>query len=182
MAVNSAWDVGAQSIASPIPMIGLAKGLFGLRAGKSQRSFERARSQAAVDEAQRNSDEFNQNAPINQARLSQSLASRGVGNSSIATQDTTNLTATQGRQRAALQSNLEMARSAKSMMRRQQKYQHRMGPLNFYEQLIARTGQMMGSPQELGAQNQARGIGNSAEQGAVSGMTEGMGGMAGMFG
>ena len=156
---NSAWDIGAEAISSPIPIVGLAKGIFGRRQAKAQRGLQRGQAQVAVNQAERGQAEFEQNAPIEQQRLQQSLANRGVGNSSISTQDTSNLLATQARQRAAHAENVDLARRGKQNLDRSFKYARRMGPLNFYEAILNRTQQAMSSmampgvPEGMGGEN-----------------------------
>lgn len=134
------WGGAGEAIASPIPAFGIAKAVFGRKNARRQKSFEKARMKAAVAGAERDVAEFEQNAPIQQAQLAQSLASRGLGTSSIQEQDTRNLTATQGRQRAAVNENLDLTRRGYSLWRKQQKHAKRMGPLAFWEALTMRVG------------------------------------------
>lgn len=160
---TGAWDIGAQAISSPIPMIGLAKAFFGRRAQKAAAGAQKARMMQGVHNAERAQAQFEQDAPIQEQALQQSLASRGVGTSSMQEQDTKNQLATHARQRAALAENLDVANRGMSAYKRQQKYAKRMGPLNFYEALIGRTAQAMQgalSPEALGQQNVARGVGS----------------------
>lgn len=144
MAGSYAWDAAGGAISSKLPMFGIAKAVFGRRLAKQQRRYEHARAKAAVAGAEREEAEFEQNAPIQQQGLQQSLASRGLGTSSIAEQDTANLKATQGRQREAVQENLRLARQGYSLYRKMRRHQKRMGPLAFFEGLVSKAVDVIG--------------------------------------
>lgn len=148
--MSSAWDIGAQAISSPNPMVGLLKGIFGQRAAKAKAKYEKAQIMHGVHDAERGQQEFEQNAPIQEQGMQQSLASRGVGTSSIAEQDTKNLLATQARQRAAHAENVNVAHMGLSAYNKQRKYARRMGPLAFWEAasnaVAGAVGSMTGMP------------------------------------
>ena len=141
----SAWDIGANALASPNPLAGALMGFFGRRGAKARRGYDRRQAQAQVDQAERGQAEFEQNAPIEEQAQAQSLASRGLGTSSIKEQDTRNLLATQARSRAAHEQNVDLARRGKSILRKQQKFARRMGPLNFWIAATQKAGELVGA-------------------------------------
>ena len=134
------WEGAGDALASQIPLTGALKAIFGRKIAKKRRSYEHARAKAAVAGAEREEAEFEQNAPIQQQALQQSLASRGVGTSSISEQDTKNLTATQARQREAVQENTRLTREGYSLYRKKRRHAKRMGPLAFWEGLAMKVG------------------------------------------
>lgn len=152
---SGAWGDIGQGLQSKAPGPALLQSFFGRRIAKRGRRYEKARMKAVLNEAERDVGEFEQNAPIQEQHLQQSLASRGLGTSSISEQDTRNLLSTQARQRASVHERYELARQGYSLWRKQAKYQKRMGPLKFLEGLMILGGRVVsaaasGGMSELG--------------------------------
>lgn len=111
-AVNS--EAGASPSAVVNLVTGLFKGYIFGRAAKKQRAYEKAQRAYALAQAQRNLDQFNEDAPRQTAAANQGFSARGLGQSSIQQEGMKYLADTQARESASLQEQLNLARLGKS--------------------------------------------------------------------
>lgn len=105
------------------------------RQEKMASALEKQRAQAALGSVISEQGFRTLEDPREQAQLRQSLYARGMGKSSIATQDTARLSDIQGRRNAALASQRGLAESGLSLIRKQRKFARRMFPLKMYAQM-----------------------------------------------
>ena len=96
------------------------------RQDKNASAYEKARAKAALADIEREQGFRKLEDPREQAMLRQSMFGRGLGKSSIATQEGARLTDIQARRNAALASQRELARSGLSLIRKQRKFARRI--------------------------------------------------------
>lgn len=123
------------------PILGIAGGLIDWRQRKMAMALEKQRAQAALDSVEREQGFRALEDPREQAQLRQSMFARGLGKSSVATQEGSRLTDIQARRNAALASQRDLAASGLTLIRRQRRYARRQLPFEIANPFVAQAKQ-----------------------------------------
>ena len=108
-------------------------------------SAEKARAQAALDEIESEQGFRQLEDPREQKELKQSLFGRGLGKSSIATQNTARLSDIQARRRASLGRQRDLALRGLDLIRYRRKAARRLLPLQIYGMVENKFGEAAGA-------------------------------------
>ena len=100
--------------------------VMGARYRRQQYQYQLREHQYAIDNATRAIQEFQQQKTYNRAILGQSFAARGLSNSTISQQGTSNFDATAARREAALNQNLSLQNYGMTLLKTYHRYQQRM--------------------------------------------------------
>ena len=152
---------------SPLSFVG---GQAMWRLQKKQASLAKYGLKARYAQSQRAASQFKETSERNRQGLQQSLAARGLGTSSIATQDTGAFERQTARTAASLAEQQEMARRQLSNYRKQRKFARRMGPINFIDAIQAKG--MQAIMMIMGLPGGAGGAGMSGSTGPSFGAPE----------
>lgn len=123
----------------------LGAGLFKLygperRQRRMAYSLDKARAHAALARVLREQEFRQTEDPREAAMLKQSLAARGLGDSTISQQDTSRLKAIQANRQMALAEHRDIAERSLSMLRRRRKFERRMSFFNLLMESAAAAG------------------------------------------
>ena len=127
------------------PLWGGIGKLLDWRQQKMQMALEKDRAEAALASTRSEQEFRSLEDPREQAQLRQSMYGRGMGKSSIATQEGARLTDMQARRNAALASQRGLQESGLSLIRKQRKYARRLLPLQIaapFGEALKGAGQM----------------------------------------
>ena len=125
-------------------LLGIPELFASRRQAKMVSSLDKARAKAAIESTRSEQDFRTLEDPREQAQLRQSMYGRGMGKSSIATQEGARLTDIQARRNAALASQRGLQESGLSLIRKQRKYARRMFPLQVYNQVLGQAAEVGG--------------------------------------
>lgn len=120
----------------------VASHVIGRRAKKRERSFQRMQHRAAVSAAERGLEQLGEDQGIERERLQQSLASRGVGTSSIADEQTGYQSRLHARQRAASEDRVALARKGQSVFKQGVRAERRLGMLGYLDDTLSLLGML----------------------------------------
>lgn len=146
-----AWSTATNVLRSKMPLpFSLPLALGQGRINKLQQSRQMFGAETGYQNSLNNIQGYRESSDIQRARMNQSLAARGLGNSSIATQNKQTFENQYSRRMYALQGQAEMNRRQLTIMRRQRVFNRRMGPLMFLDGLYSKVGDALGMASGMG--------------------------------
>lgn len=137
----------------------------GRRLARKERGYQKAQAHAQIADIESQLAARAQEDPREQSMLKQSMFGRGLGKSTIATQNMKRLTENQARSRAALQRNLDLAHRGLSLIKLRARAARRFLPYDILDEV--------GSTAAQGAEL-AAGMGGGGGATGTSGLDEAM--------
>lgn len=116
----------------------------GRKLAKQQYKLDKLRGQAAIRDLEREMEFRASEDPREQAGLTQGLFARGLGKSTIASEEMGRLRAMQSRRLAALQERRTLAHRGLALLKKRRKFERFMEPFNWYDMLSSAAGSAAG--------------------------------------
>lgn len=146
--------------------------IYGPSLGRKRRSLERSQANLAIQRAQNRLQTHIEETQRSGALLGQALAARGLGESTIATQERERFYRLAERQRGELEKDLHIARKYKKYLRRRHRYER----LSFYAGLLDQSIETILVARKVFGGGGEGDIGGGGGGGAMTGASVYMGG------